>query len=74
METPGSNQPIPDRTIHGTFEEDTDSSFEQNVDTSFTNGNDVLPIFDFKSLPVELKNKNLPFIVIGLFLLYRWCT
>lgn len=46
----------------------------ENMDTSFPNGDFTQPIFNFDSLPVNLKNNNLPFILVGLFLLYKWCT
>lgn len=46
----------------------------ENVDTTFHDDQFISPVFDFKSLPVDLKNENIPFILIGLFLLYRWFT
>lgn len=46
--------------------------FKEQDHISTSNGENPLPIFSFKSAPIDLKNKNLPFIFIGVFLLYRW--
>ena len=63
-----------DNFINGSLRDPPHGEFKDNTDTTFFNGDLIQPTFDFKSLPIDLKNKNLPFIIIGLFLLYRWCT